>query len=555
MLDTGSGARWRSAAAGVALVLALAASALPAQPPDDKGKLETITIKGDLIRCRILRWDATHVWIVPIIADVEVGPMRVSWDDVSRSDRDRICARGKRPSAVEELLKQGGGGLVEALRIRLKNGTVFVGVEVEGRSTDEELVVRTKNIPEARYRRADIVSIETVELPRTAFFSLEEIYLGWLEERDPQTAREHVALADELMGVRHWRRAIEHYERASVLDPDFVDPTAPRIAEARAKMLAGLVEEIDRRIRVDVRARRWWSALRRINQLSRLAPDSPTRTEWDAKREEIIKNLRAELRRMVVLSYYLKMTELVRKSAWGLVSDGEMPGVVVTTASRGAFRGILVSDDEEFVVIRAAQGTISIERDLVTSIRPVDLNTKQRRATLKECRDYVTDTSGGIAAHILRGLELEFRKYSTRDEPVTQQLIKKYWDGRLASKTTVMPRETVRTDAVYAIHEADYGTGTWLRQGQRGSPGRRPRARTDPEKWWRSQTYEVRIRVLQAFAAEALCKVTAVRKRACSGCGGKGVRPRIGVASARAAAPQVCAACRGLGYAVKLTYR
>ncbi|MHC5054293.1 MAG: hypothetical protein ACYTKD_06205 [Planctomycetota bacterium] len=553
MLDTELGARWRAGAAAVALVCALAGPALPAEPLDDKDEIETIIIKRDPIRCRILRWDAAGVWIVPVVADVEIGPMRVSWDDVSRPDKERICARGKRPSAVDRVLRQGGGGLVEAVRIRLKNGTVFVCVEVEGRSTDEELVVRTRNIPEARYRRADIVSIETVMLPRTAFFSLEEIYLGWLEERSPRTAREHVALAEELMELGHWARAIEHYERANVLDPDFAASTVPRIAEARAKMVAGLVKEIDRRIRVDVRARRWWSALRRINQLARLAPDSTTRTEWDAKREEIIKNLRAELRRMVVLSYYLKMTELVRKRAWGLVSDGEMPGVVVTTSSRGAFRGLLVSDDEEFVVIRTAQGTISIERDLVTSIRPVDLNTRRRRAALKECRDYVTDTSGGIAADILRGLELEFRKYSTRDEPITQQLIKEYWDGRLASKTTVMPRETVRTDAVYAIHEADYGTGTWLRQGQgRGSPGRRPRARTDPEKWWRSQTYEVRIRVLQAFAAEALCKVTAVRKR---GCGGKGVRPRIGVASARAAAAQTCSACRGLGYAVKVTYR
>lgn len=394
-------------------------------------------------------------------------------------------------------------------------------------------------------------------LPRTVFYTVEEIYQEWREESDPDTAREHVALADRLMELKHWVRAVEHYQSAAVLDPGYADSVAGRIATARAAMLSDRVKEMDRKIRADVRAWRWWSALRRIDLLAAFAPEHPTRTGWDAKRAGLVAKLRKDLRRMIVLSYYRKMTEFVRKRAWGFVADGGTPGVVVTTTSRGAFTGALVSDDGEYVVIKSDDGTINIARDMVTSIKPLLIGARRRRTTFQESKDYVADATGGIGADILKGLETEFAKYSTPDVPLTQESIKETWDGRLASVRTVHSGGSDRVDAVYAIHVADYGIGTWLRDGE-GSDATHAAAagmEVDPEKWWRGQPYEVRARILQAFAAEALCDVMGISKRDCGGCGGKGRVKLIGGYSSRGGSARICTVCRGRGHSLKVRHR
>ena len=234
-----------------------------------------------------------------------------------------------------------------------------------------------------------------------------------------------------------------------------------------------------------------------------------------------------------------------------------MPGVVVTTTSRGAFTGVLVSDDGEYVVIKSDDGTISIERSIVSSIKPLEIGARRRRASFQETRDYVTDSTGGIAADILGGLEAEFAKYSTPDAPVTQESIKAMWDGRLASARTITSHGAVRTDPVYTVHEADYGIGTWLRDGAGADSTRAAAAgiEADPESWWRAQAYEVRARILQAFAAEALCEVIGIRSRDCGGCGGEGRVTRIGTHSTRGAAARVCRSCRGRGHSLMVPYK
>ncbi|MHC5055651.1 MAG: hypothetical protein ACYTKD_13155 [Planctomycetota bacterium] len=575
MLHVNAGSRARLAMAAFALALAVPASALSEEAPEGKRKVETIIIRGDPIQCRIQKYNDSYIWIVPVSGDMELTPIQLPWSALDPTTVRQVRGKEERASAIEKLLAEGGGDMVEALRIRLKNKTVFVALEVRERSTDEVLVVRRKNIPEARYLRKNIASTETVMLPMTEFYTKEEIYLTEKAEKNPETARDHVALAEEMMKIRHWPRAIEHFERACILDENFVESTGERIAEAKASKVVDDVKSLDLKIRSDYRAQRWRRCLSRIDQLSAFDPDSPIRTKWDAKREEIIANLQKDLRRQIVSSYYRKMTDLINKRAYGLVSDGEVPGVIVTTKSRGAVRGTLVSDDDEFVVVESEGKTLRIAKSLVTQLKPVDLSIKTRRASFSEAKDYVSDETGGLTADILTELEEEFRKYGTKDNPVTQESIKEMWDNRLTWVITITQGGTEKTGRVYSFHEAEYKTGTWLREGAAIAPGgggdgggrggRGGRGgntgnsgvETDPEKWWQKQPFDVRANILRAIAAEALCDVQNVIKKRCPTCGGTGFSKQLGgTASGNlSAGARLCPTCRGMRFFVKIRYR
>jgi len=560
MFDIGSGARL---AAGVlALVLAVGDLALCAEPPDkppvDKGKVQTLIIRGDHVRCRIQKYNDDYIWIIPVFGDVELEVIRIDWSALDRGQADQIRGEERRESAIDKLMKQ-RGDMVEALRIKLKNGKTFIGLELRERSTAEELVVRRKNIPEARYPREDIASTEVIMLPMTEFYSPDEIYMTKMAEMNPATARDHVVLAEEMMEVGNWAKAIEHFERARILDEDFIEPTEERIAEAKAEKVKDDVEAIDQKIRADYRARRWKSCLERIDRLSAFDPDSPIRTFWDAKRAEIVANLQKDLRRQVVSSYYLRMTDLVRKRATERVSEGEIPGVVVTTKRGEAVTGTLVSDDDEFVVVESEGKVLRIAKGLVTQVKPVDLAMKTRYATFAEAKDYVSDSSGGITADILKALEEEYGKYGTPDNPVTQQTIKEMWDNRLTWVITHTERGITKTGRVYSFHEAEYKTGTWLREGAAVSGGGDADGgnETDPEEWWKVQPFDLRAEILRAIAAEALCDVVKVVHKRCPACGGTGITKRVSSSSAGRLSTNssVCRVCRGMRVFVKIRYR
>jgi len=557
MLDIGS--RARLVAAVLALALAVGDSALSAQKPDEKGKIQTLIINNDHVLCRIQSYNDDYIWIIPVFGDVELEPMRLDWSALDPRQVRDIRGEERRKSAIDELMKQ-GGDMVEALRIKLKNGKTFIGLELKERSTDEELVVRRKNIPEARYPREDIASTEVIMLPMTEFYSTDEIYIMKMAEMNPATARDHVALAEEMMKVGNWAKAIEHFERARILDEDFIEPTEERIAEAKAEKVNADVEAIDQKIRSDYRARRWRSCLERIDRLSSFDPDNPKRTYWDAKRSEIIANLQKDLRRQIVSSYYRTMTDLVHKRATGLVSDGEIPGVVVTTTRGEAVTGTLVSDDDEFVVVESDGKTLRIAKGLVSEVRSVDRARKTRYATFAEAKDYVSDTSGGITADILKALEKEYGKYATPDNPVTQQTIKEMWDNRLTWVITYTEKGITKTGRVYSFREAEYKTGTWLREGAAvaaGGDDSEAGVETDPEEWWKAQPFDLRAEILRAIAAEALCDVVKVIHKRCPACGGTGVMKRVSSSSAGrlGTSASVCRVCRGMRSFVKIRYR
>ena len=62
MLHVNAGSRARLAVAALALALAVPASALSEEKPDGKGKVQTLIIRGDPIRCRIQKYNDDYIW-------------------------------------------------------------------------------------------------------------------------------------------------------------------------------------------------------------------------------------------------------------------------------------------------------------------------------------------------------------------------------------------------------------------------------------------------------------------------------------------------------------
>jgi hypothetical protein len=541
------------------LALAFSTSAFAAKAPDDerKGsdKIQTLIIRGDAIRCKVQKYNDRYIWIIPVFGDVEIAAMRLPWSALSATTIRQVRGKDERASAVDRLLARGGTDMVEALSVRMKNGTIFVALELKERSTADVLVVKRRSIPEAEYPREDIKSIKHVRAPMTEFYSKDEIFQTKLSEMNPETARDHIALAEEMMKIHHWVKVIDLCKRACILDESFTESTREMIAEASAAKVADNVRALDLKMKSDYRARRWWKLLNRIDQMSEFDPDNPLRTKWDARREEIVTKLQKDMRRQIVSSYYRKMSDLVAKRASGRVSDGEIPGVIVTTKRGEVLRGTLVSKDDEFVIIESSGKTLEIATSLVTRVQNVDLSRKTRRATFSEAKDYATDGSGGITADILKALEKQYGKFGTADNPVTQESIKEIWDNRLTTVATYTESGIVKTDRVYSFHEAEYKTGTWLREG--GGGGGDSGAEADPDKWWQKQPADLRSNILRAIAAEALCDVLKVVNKSCPTCGGAGILKSVqGLASGSIGmGARACPTCRGLRRFIKIRYR
>jgi len=461
-------AYWARAAA-LALVMALTASAgaFSADGPGDGGKAkkaERFLINDQWIEGTIVekndRGFKLRMDVGGVVTDVEL-----LWSALSAHDLKRI--RGEEgPSPLEKLMAQ-GADLVAATRFRFKNGRVRVGLMVKEKSTDAEIVIRTKYAREFHFLDKEVESREPVMLPETEFYSLDEIYQRKKAELNPQEdAGRHFKLAQYMLKIRHWAKAEDHFERARLLDERFNEAAGQKIEGLKASRIEAQVLHLDQLITTDIRAERWIGASRRIRTLSALDPNSFIRTKWEAQLPEIEENIRKTLRRSVVRSYYKHMEDFLRKWVWGRVPDGgAIPGVIVVMRQGEAVRGKLVSDDEEFVVVENQGRIIKIAKNMVSRVSDVDLNPRRRVPGYGDSKKYVEDETGGITAGIVTALLEEYKEYSTPQLAIDQEVIEGFWKDRLTSVVVITREGRKQTVPVCVLHEATYGTGTWLREG------------------------------------------------------------------------------------------
>lgn len=545
--------------AGLALAVALAtsAAALAASKPEEpKSQILFIGPDTQPIEGKIISQDENGFTFRITVAEVETD-VWLPWSVLSATEVDRI--RGpKGGSALEELLARGGGDLIPATRFHFKNGHVLVGLELTEKSTPEEIVICRRNAPEMRIPREDIRRVETVMLPETEFYSLDELYQRRKAEIDPhESGRRHFRLAQEMEKIRNYEKAREHFERASLLDEGLSESAGRKMAEMDVALTEGEVRRLDQQIEADIRGGRLVDAIRMIRRIAALDPDSPIRTKWEAQLSQLEEKLHKTLRRDLVNSYYRKMDELIRKWSHGFVPrSGEVLRVVVRTRDGKKFIGRLISDGEEFITVESRRRRVKIAKNRVSDVRHVAPRARHGALTLAESKKYVRDTSGGLTADILRDLEEAYAELSTPELPITQELIQSYWNDRLTSVVIYDGRGREEAVPVYSWHEASYGSGSWLREGYAivSVGGGRKGPETNMEKWWKSQPYGLRYQVLRAFAAEALCHVDKVVKIRCPNCGGRGGITQIGMMDL-GRSEKVCPVCRGGGVFIKIRYR
>jgi hypothetical protein len=148
----------------VALALALAASAglageasAPAAP---SGPATVGTIGGQGFPCRILKHDEKSLTV--FLTDAK-STVTLQWDQLSDPERERLKAL---VAAGDPAAAAGGakGDEIDGVEVTLRNGTVYRGVELAGRSTPETRAFRFARMPFAALAVKDIKSVRPVKL-------------------------------------------------------------------------------------------------------------------------------------------------------------------------------------------------------------------------------------------------------------------------------------------------------------------------------------------------------------------------------------------------------
>jgi hypothetical protein len=162
--------------------------------------------------------------------------------------------------------------------------------------------------------------------------------------------------------------------------------------------------------------------------------------------------------------------------------------------------------------------------------------------------------------------------------------VKDIFESRMNREGTYENGKLVKSDIYVTGHEANYGRGSWLREGAKPAPLRpnqtpqaprnrqttyrnrqgipntprlpdpdeNPELTDDPAVWWKAQTIETQVAVLRAFMAEKVFKGTAKPIR-CPNCSGKGEVEVMGQGGNLEAIR--CSACRGIGAWYKIQYK
>jgi hypothetical protein len=486
----------------------------------------------------------------------------ISWDAMPEVEANRI----RQVASAQEAELAGTRGEVDATpatRYTLKNGRIMIGIPLPELSTATATFIQTKHARQFRIATADIKSEEPVMVPETQMYSLDELLRRKMSEINPTQGREFMELGTYLMRIGHFAGAKDAFERAMLLESRFEEPATKQLGLVKIALTDETAKTLAEQIVADKRAERYKEALQKINLLRSFAPDSHHLLQIEALIPEIERDMKRNIRRVVVNQFYQKLDELVRTHVLDRVVEGEsIPGVVVSTKDGTAYKGILKNESDAFVEIETDGRTIKIERGMVVGIDQVNLNQNRRDPTFAESKEYVKDVSGGLGADILRHLAEAFKS-----DGLTPDDIKQYWADRLTDIVVVTRGGTDRTPPVNLIKEASYGTGTWLREGEQtavagavaGARGRnrQNQIETDPERWWKTQPLEVRHQVLRATAAEAQCVVERVFRTPCTHCGGKGTLLELGVANDanEGARMKLCPSCRGTGKFANIRYK
>ncbi len=525
-----------SLASAVLLALFLAAGAARAGEPDapdaPSGPATAVTVGGQVFPCRVVRHDEKGV---TVFLTEPGSTVTLQWDQLPASERERIKAL---VAAGDPAAAGGAGGEeIDGVEVTLRNGTVYRGVELPGRSTPETRAFRFARMPFAAIAVKDIKAAKPIRLREGELYSPQERYRRKLAVASPKTAEDYYRLGLWCLENDLAQEAGDNFEKAVLLDPGYAEKTAAKKADVEA--------------------------LR-----DRLAPVKIERPADPAAR-----------RRSVIGGWYQHVDHHILRIAGSQVSETPaVPVKVVYLTSGATMEGALKSSEDAAEVLLDVEGrTFSIERRLIARMEQKMVEKGPwRERTLAECRKYVTDAKGGIGADVVAGLSKELG--------LTDKEVQEIWDGRLGGTVVIGPGGTKEPEVMAAFQEVHWGVGSWLRGGDganaggqaagaatvgnpRGGANRGGQNRggqqqqgqgqqwPDPEEWWKAQSAAAKGQVLKAMCAEesGMFKVEKTFEENCIGCGSAGQREVVDAGGNRSA--RACEVCRGSGRFYGVSYR
>lgn len=521
------------------------------------------------------------------------------WSSLAESERKRV----QKLFGIEVQDGQvAWGDKVACLRFKLKSGKSVEGLELTDRALPGVRVLKTYSqtmyIP-----GADIDAEEKIEKRESELYNAKEYYERKILERPPlnDNASSHQEYAQLCSNIGLYDKAIDHLEMAKTIDPRVEERTVDFRAELVRKHAEKQAEKLYLQILGDRQAGDHASALVKIDTFLRNFPSSEYRTRVESLRPEVEKASQVDFTKQIIFMHYHLSNELIseRVNKKNKVDDKgrpvpAIPGKQVTTRQSNIFRGELVSEGDDKVVLKQGDTTLEIRRKDVLSIQDVDLSKSFRsiEPSFAELKAYVSDPNGGLGKDIVARI--------SKLLGVDEQKVKDTWAGRFNRTATYEDGKLVQSPVYASLHTAFYGKGAWLRDGAQflpngagntgggrntgrnngrnsGTSGSRtgtgqgnnttagaqlvnneaeqihPENSDDPEVWWRSQSGETRMNILRAMAAEKLFRIKEpITGRPCTECAGAGV---IEVSGRDSQLVQIrCPNCRGLRLLTVINY-
>jgi len=420
---------------------------------------------------------------------------------------------------------------------------------------------------------------EKIQKRESDVYSPEEGLEFRLQRRPPaaDSANDHLQLARDCAQMGLYGHAIEYLAMAEALDArvpelarDFRSELLAKNAEVQARRL---YETIVR----DLLRAEYSSALERCKSFVRNFPNSELRTKVESMLPEITEKRRVDLVKQVVFMYYTLTDDLIEERMMKKTKiDAKnrpvaaIPGKQVTTKEGMVIRGRLASETGEAVTIQRDDLTIEVPRKSILAIQDVDLSlgVKMIPPSFSDLKAYVTDTQSGLGGDIVQRI--------SRTLNIPPSEVRTIWEDRFRQTAVYRDGQLEKTPIYYSKHVANYGKGSWLREGvsQASAPtggggsgggGRRvagrnapqqpqpqqvhPEYSDDPDTWWSVQYGETKLAILRALAAESLFKVKEHKHRACPECGARGL-----VSAGNGADMVRCPTCRGLKVLTSVIY-
>ncbi len=517
----------------------------------------------------------------------------IKWKDLDASQRTRIRRQFGMPEEEAAQGERKWGKVVKIVRLNLKSGRSVEGVELPHRAKAGYRCLQSSTMV-IQVAKGDIKSEEVTEKRESEIYKAEQVYDRMLLENPPRdnSASDHMAFVPKLMEMGLYDRALEHLRMANTIDPRTASRTEKMKAEILANMDSQMAQKLHQAILKDSNRQDFVAALEKLDRFARNYPKHELLASLEARRPEWERNRERDFKKDVVKRYYALANDLIKKKLGQRVKVDEkgqlvppIPGKQISTVDGKVYRGPLVEEKEDVIVISQNNEQVEISRKEIRHVRDVDLSTSHKsiNPTFALLRAYA---SGALGKEIVTKIALDLKAEESK--------VAEAWESRFQKRTVIEDGRRKVSPSYAVVHEADYDAGTWLRGSvgaKSGPPKNRTRnsqnnrnrkntgnkryrsgssgsqttgmnlprdqraeamVSTDPEVWWSVQNSERRLKILRAIAAEAFFHVKKVEDRRCPTCAGRGALESFGATGKRVL--NRCPTCRGRKSLVNIIY-